>query len=200
MSGTHVALALLAVCVSLAAAQKPNFCRQYDCPSYSTTTDNADWKLRAYDASSWVGFSKTASSVDKAADGMFMTLFRYIGGANADGAKISMTVPVATKITAVGGGNFRATMMFYLKTNSPPAPTESGVEIISMPAKNVYIRNFYTWFTMADSDRFLQEADSLRADLDAAGAAYDTSSYYQVGYASPWWPLKKYQEVWLDSA
>ena len=51
-----------------------------------------------------------------------------------------MTVPVATKVQALGGGQFRYTMMFYVPGANPPTPNDSDVEIITMPARDVYVR------------------------------------------------------------
>ena len=51
-----------------------------------------------------------------------------------------MTVPVATKVQALGGGQFRYTMMFYVPGDNPPTPKDSDLQIITMPARDVYVR------------------------------------------------------------
>ncbi|GFN85389.1 heme-binding protein 2 [Plakobranchus ocellatus] len=200
MAGNGViVLSVLAASLVLVNCQsKPEFCKSYDCPLFTSQSFNG-YELRSYGPTTWVGTSRLASSSDSAVNGMFMKLFRYIGGDNAAGQKIKMTVPVLTKVEAVGGGQFRYTMLFYLTDNTPPAPTESGVEIITMPAKDVYVRTFYKWFFMADNNDYMNEADELRLSLDGNGASYAANSYYQTGYTSPWWPLRKHHEVWLDS-
>lgn len=195
-------ITLAVVAASFVAVQcmsKPGFCRGYDCPPFDSQKFNG-YERRSYGETKWVGTSVTAASSDSATNGMFMKLFRYIGGANSEGKKIKMTVPVATQVQALSGNQFRYTMMFYVPGNNPPTPTDGDVDIITLPARTVYVKTFYTWFIMADNSEYMNQAEELRSMLDGNSVAFDTSSYYQVGYTSPFWPIRKHHEVWLDSA
>ncbi|RUS87465.1 hypothetical protein EGW08_004781 [Elysia chlorotica] len=188
-------ITLALVAASLVAAQgmsKPSFCMRYDCPAFDTQRLNG-YELRSYGETKWVVTSAIGST-----SGMFSKLFRYISGANSERQRIKMTAPVATKVQSVGGNQFRYTMMFYVPGDNPPTPTDSSVEIITLPARDVYVRTFYTWFFMASQSQYESEADELRSALDNNDAAFDLTSYYQISYSSPYWPLRKHQEIWLD--
>ncbi|GFS18501.1 heme-binding protein 2-like [Elysia marginata] len=201
MAGNTI-LTLAVVAASLIAVQcmsKPSFCKSYDCPAFDSVKMNG-FERRSYGATKWVGTSVVASSSDSATNGMFMKLFRYIGGANDREEKIAMTVPVATKVQALSGNQYRYTMMFYVPGSNPPTPNDNDLEIITIPARDVYVKTFYTYFMMAGNSKYTDEVDELRTTLDANSMNYDTSSYYQVGYTSPFWPIRKHHEVWLDSA
>ncbi|RUS87464.1 hypothetical protein EGW08_004780 [Elysia chlorotica] len=195
-------ICLAVIAASLVAVQgmsKPSFCKNYDCPPFDTQKVNGI-ERRTYGETKWVGTSKVASSSDSASNGMFMKLFKYIQGENSAGKKIKMTVPVATKVQSLGGGQYRYTMMFYIPEANPPTPNDDQLDIITLPARDVYVRTFHKWFFMATNSEYVDNADELRTSLDSNSATYDMGSYYQVGYTSPMWPLRKHHEVWLDSA
>ena len=74
---------------------------------------------------------------------MFMSLFRYISGANANSEKITMTVPVSTKMTKIDENSYEKEMCFYLDEehqSSPPSPTDPDVYIVNRPAMTIYTR------------------------------------------------------------
>ncbi|KAK3756883.1 hypothetical protein RRG08_027861 [Elysia crispata] len=139
----NILITLAVIAASLAAVQcmsKPNFCNSYDCPPFDSQRLNG-FELRSYGETMWVGTSRVVSSTSSSSStsSMFQKLYRYIGGANSAGKRIKMTVPVATKVQALGGGQFRYTMMFYVPGANPPTPNDSDVEIIAMPARDVYV-------------------------------------------------------------
>jgi len=134
--------------------------------------------------------------------GMFGKLFRYINGANADGTKMPMTIPVPKKFEPQSDGTMKMTMSFYLAdANNHPAPTDADVTVTSVPAgKSFYVKSFLMNRDDAvrGKERFEQEMQALKDELKTQGRGFDETSFYKVGYSAPWvWP--KYTEVWLDA-
>jgi len=88
--------------------------KDYDTAPYTViTTHPGGVEEREYPAMSWVCHQRTKS---EGRNGMFMSLFRYITGANADSAKIDMTTPVTTLNVQVGTltGRARITALMTL--------------------------------------------------------------------------------------
>ena len=76
---------------------------------------------------------------------MFMTLFRYISGANDGQKKISMTSPVSMHMTKKSevDNSFEKEMCFYLdgsQQGNPPQPTNSEVYLTERSAMTIYTR------------------------------------------------------------
>ena len=75
--------------------------------------------------------------------GMFMTLFKYITGANAESENIDMTTPVSTKWTRIDAESSEHEMCFYLNKahqENPPKPTNANVFIENRPEMTIYTR------------------------------------------------------------
>ena len=82
------------------------------------------------------------TKTDDSNNDMFMTMFRYISGANEGNVQIPMTAPVSTKWSGEG----REMCFFIEKAHqaNPPVPTDSSVNIVNRPAMNVYTRYEHT--------------------------------------------------------
>merc|ERR1712222_217399 len=111
----------------------------YECAPYTVLETAADYQVRRYPSAKWATVTMTRSQ--QTPNKSFMKLFGYISGANEDEAKISMTVPVATKVTAEeeeneeGGPLMKEEMGFYVPTShqeSPPKP-KGEVTIVTRP-------------------------------------------------------------------
>ncbi|KAK7115535.1 heme-binding protein 2-like [Littorina saxatilis] len=174
---------LLACLPFFVLGQQPP-CGNRDCPSYTRTQLNVTggYEVRRYDPSQWVVTSAPGRS--------FRRLFRYIGGFNDQGAKISMTVPVLRAQRASG-----STMMFYLpNTIVPPTPTNPDVQLLDIPVKEFYVRVFNT-NSKPQPTKYQQELQALKTAVD--GQYNDTVSY-TAGYHSPWHTGVRQNEVWLE--
>ena len=90
----------------------------------------------------WACTEKTITATDSDS-GMFMTLFRYITGANEGEKKISMTSPVSMKMTKHTDESFTKEMCFYLDStyqSNPPQPKNTEVYLLERPAMTIYTR------------------------------------------------------------
>jgi len=175
----------------------PAFCNDLDCPKYTVIETSEDYEVRSYDASKWVTTSLTGVSLDAAGYTMFMRLFRYIGGANANGVKIEMTCPVITRIIPAPGpaceSNF--TMSFFVspKEGTPPAPTDSTVYLSDKETMTVYVKSFGGFAKQAD---WIKHAADL-ADALPEGTEHHKDFYYTAGYDAPFKLFNRHNEVWF---
>ena len=90
----------------------------------------------------WACTEKTITATDSDS-GMFMTLFRYITGANEGKKTISMTSPVSMKMTKHTDESFTKEMCFYLDStyqSNPPQPENTNVYLLERPAMTIYTR------------------------------------------------------------
>merc|ERR1712037_947541 len=71
----------------------------YECAPYTVLETAEDYQVRRYPSMKWATVTMTRSP--QTPNKSFMKLFGYISGANEDEAKISMTVPVSTKVTTL---------------------------------------------------------------------------------------------------
>lgn len=146
------------------------------------------YELIEYPEQKWV--STIASGPKNNA--MFMKLFGYITGKNANGDKISMTVPVMTSNQKEEGGMKRE-MQFFIPTDfqeSPPNPNDADVTVITRPAMIMYSK-FLSGFP-----NFEQEALKFRGELEAAGHTNaDFNIFYSAGWDAPFKLLNRRNEI-----
>ncbi|XP_046855606.1 uncharacterized protein LOC124448710 [Xenia sp. Carnegie-2017] len=76
-----------------------------------------DYELRCYPSYTWVGTSYTGKERSKETiRDIFLKLFHYINGGNANKTKMEMTVPAATRITI----STRGRCSFLSQRNTKP--------------------------------------------------------------------------------
>ena len=108
-------------------------------------------------------------------------LFGYISGANESGAKISMTVPVSTRVTT-SEDKVTEEMGFYVPTEhqaAAPAPMDNtGVKIVTRPEMIAFVRTFGGYAKDID---WTEQRDSLIKELKTRDDAdtIDFESYYR---------------------
>jgi len=177
---------------------KPAFCNSNDCPKFVTAETGDGYELRRYEPAVWVSTSFTAFKYEEGSRDAFNRLFRYIQGANADGAKIKMTSPVASMFKPGTGPNCKSnfTMSFYIPysiQSNAPAPTEATVFLESVPETSVYVRSYPGYTTEEDV------MNNVMALSQAVGDStkFHREFFYRSGYDSPykWWD--RHNEVWL---
>ncbi|XP_056263350.1 heme-binding protein 2 [Pseudoliparis swirei] len=171
-----------------------NFCSETEeCLLFDLICQTDDYEVRHYDSVNWVSTQESSWSMDYASISAFRRLFAYINGNN-----IEMTAPVILKISDKTSfwqtGIY--TMSFLLPAahqKNPIPPTDKKVYIKNMTDMQVYVRSYGGWM-MSWSDK--SQAKILSSDLDSAGAEYDRSFHYGVGYNSPIMVFDRHNEVW----
>jgi len=193
MNGCAVLLLLL---VGVIAVQARVY-EGYDAPDYTVLEKNDKFELRKYPTTKWVAASATGSTFAQVGSSNFMSLFAYINGANTADEKITMTVPVTTLVSDQDCAFCNKTfeMAFYM-TEDPPAPTNTNLRKMDMGNMEVYVRRFGGFA----SGKWQIEASRLHDDLLAAGindSSIVTSSYYAVGYDTPYRLFYRRNEIWI---
>jgi hypothetical protein len=143
----------------------------------------------------------------------FRRLFRYISGANQGNESVSMTAPVETQEGAeismttpvrsegAESENEVVRMAFYLPseydTETAPEPTESGVNLVTEPAKTVAVDRF-SWY--APEWRVKRRSRTLRSALDQAEIE-PVGEPFLLRYNDPWTPpFMRRNEVGIEVA
>lgn len=176
----------------------------YEAPPYTVVqtfeVGSNTFEERNYEGGKKWACTKKVVTEEDGSNGMFMKLFRYIGGANSAGAKIDMTVPVSTLRKDLGSGQSEYEMCFYLNgayQNSPPQPTEEGVYLVTRPEMNIYTRRLGGY--MGDED-WNNELTAMNEMLSSQGLSSDPSQYYVNGYNSPMQFWNRRNELWKIKA
>lgn len=177
---------------------KPKFCNGLDCPPFEVKEKTEEYELREYAASHWVTTALTGIEYKPAQYQMFMKLFRYISGNNADQKKIAMTCPVIVRIIPGQGpaceSNF--TMSFYVSPSegTPSAPSDPTVSISKLPALQAYAAEFSGF---ANEEKYIEHATALGKALDKAGKKFEKAYFYTAGYDAPFKLFNRHNEVWM---
>lgn len=175
----------------------PAFCHQLQCPQYTLLGHNADYEIRQYAPSVWVGTS--ASNVDKdnyKTSPLFQKLFRYIDHGNTENKKIPMTAPVVTMIVPTSGNMANISMYFMIPfalQGNPPQPNATDVTIEHAPVFTVYVKSYSGFNLFHQADKQLAQLKQQLGSLNK----YDTTVYYTAGYDSPFSFTNRHNEVWL---
>ncbi|KAK7116250.1 heme-binding protein 2-like [Littorina saxatilis] len=195
-------LSLVGVALSLAIPSNlPVFCHKLDCPQFTVVENTTDYELRHYDQTSWVSIRKEAANLDIVRRDMFMTLFHYIDGENADQVKIPMTAPVLTTVEHGAGPNCASnfTMHFMLphaQWAAPIKPTNSQVNIVTLPAMDVYVKSFPGY---ASDEDFISMAVELYKNLATNNkhTNVDKKQYNEASYDGPYQFADRHNEIWI---
>jgi len=117
---------------------------------------------------------------------MFMKLFRYISGVNAQGEEVEMTVPVLTRMKLLENNMINKQMCFYLEKKhqeNPPTPVDEDVKIEENEEMTVLVHTF-GGYAMRDGV-WIKEAQSFAKTLKKNGDSIDFNNFYTAGYDSP---------------
>merc|ERR1712215_92746 len=176
--------------------------RGYECAPYSILETCPGDQVRSYPARKWatVTHEKHAEQTNNDSpmskdwkqqpqNKSFMTLFGYITGANETGSKISMTVPVSTKVTTEkteGKVVTKEEMGFYVPSefqDSAPNPKDN-VKIVTRPDMVAFVREFGGF---AKDKDWKEQRDQLKQDLESRNdfKEIDFEVYYRQGFDAP---------------
>lgn len=165
-------------CQSCASSSRKN----YPTTPYQTVVAEGRLSIREYPA------LKIARTRGAENGGSFMRLFRYIGGANEKGEKISMTTPVLME---------KSTMSFVLPEShqkQAPRAGDAAVEIATLPARRVAVCSYSG---QPEGPGRAQAMDQLREWLRARKLAWVEEPVYAV-YDGPFTlPAQRLNEVML---
>jgi len=173
----------------------------YECAPYTILETTPKYQVRNYPARKWatVVHEKHESQInndmsmsdDQPQNRSFRKLFSYITGANETGAKISMTVPVSTKVTAEHMEDkvvMKEEMGFYVPSefqdSAPPPKADQDVKVILRPEMIAYVREFSGY---AKDKDWQEQKEQLRKDLEGRDDFGDINfdMYYRQGFDSP---------------
>jgi hypothetical protein len=135
----------------------------------------------------------------------FPRLFRYITGNNTTGEKIEMTAPVSQRgemiamTVPVQSSKTGGTMRFFLPKDvvakGPPAPLDSNVRIVTVPAERVAVLRF-TGFADRDS---VEAQNRILLDAVAKAAKSADGKPFLLTYDAPFTiPFLRRNEVAVD--
>jgi len=191
--------------MALAALLFPAAPRAYEEPRHEVVAKGEGFEIRRY-APHLVAETEVAGPFGEARSQAFRRLFRYISGANRDGAEVAMTVPVTT---APSGGGAKIAMTVPV-TSAPgeaggyvmrfavpsrytletvPQPTDPAVRIREVGEQWVAAARYSG---RASEANYREQEATLLARLAAAGRATAGKPWFAV-YDGPWtlWFLRR---------
>lgn len=177
----------------------------YECAPYTILENHPQYQVRNYPSRKWAtvlhekhhhqennDMPMSKEWKQQPQNKSFMKLFGYITGANETGSKISMTVPVSTKVTTEeedGGVVMKEEMGFYVPTEyqeSTPTPkAEQEVKVLTRPEMVAYVREFGGF---AKDKDWQEQKEQLKQDLAGRDdySQIDFDMYFRQGFDAPY--------------
>eukprot|EP00092_Neocalanus_flemingeri_P034323 GFUD01037330.1.p1 GENE.GFUD01037330.1~~GFUD01037330.1.p1 ORF type:complete len:232 (-),score=65.00 GFUD01037330.1:158-853(-) len=163
-----------------------------ECAPYSLLESHPGYQVRNYPSRKWATVLHESLDHETRNNRSFMKLFGYITGANETGSKMSMTVPVSTKVTTKeeeGAVIMKEEMGFYVPSNlqdSTPSPkVDQEVKIVTRPEMVAYVRQFGGF---AKENDWQEQKETLKKDLegreDFSHIVFDM--HYRQGFDAPY--------------
>lgn len=157
-----------------------------------------NYEERLYPASKWACTARTVPKTESSPTrAMFLDLFRYFAGDNADKKEIDLTVPVNTYVQQ------RDNDVTYYETclvlpakfqSSPPKANNPSVFLEDKPEQVILTRRVSGYFVTDNA--WEEEAISLKKVLKEKEPEADYSGYYRNGYDAPMRIFNRRNEVW----
>jgi hypothetical protein len=158
---------------------------------YSVLERYPELELRQYPAGVQIETEVTGDFIS-AGNMAFGPLVRFISGNNRARQTIAMTAPVIQESVATGRHKVRFVMPKEMDRSSTPAPSDSKVSTVEVPAHLAAARKFGgSW----NKDRFQKEGDKLLDEVAKAGLVAQGNLYWSR-FDPPWKPgFLKHNEV-----
>jgi hypothetical protein len=185
---------------SVPTADKPWFCHDLDCPSFTVLNYTDSYEVRRYAPGKWASTAVEGILYAQAITVGFNRLFKYISGENEQNTKIEMTSPVKTYVEA-GQGPFcksTFTVSFYVPSefqDNPPKPLNPDVFIEDVPENTYYVSQFGG--ILVDDWSLSSKAKALTSKLDADGVQYAKEGFISAGYDPPFRLQHRHNEIWV---
>eukprot|EP00043_Microstomoeca_roanoka_P024297 m.260986 g.260986 ORF g.260986 m.260986 type:complete len:216 (-) comp42519_c0_seq1:51-698(-) len=177
----------------------PAFCRNLDCPRYTTVNQTANYEIRQYQTSQWARTVIQSDNYTSATDIGFHRLFDYISGANVDLKEIPMTAPVTVAVLPGASPFCKSTftvsfMVPFSFQPNPPRPSASNVYIETEAAHVAYVASFPGFARESDQ---IDHAQQLAQALTTDNIAFNSTVFYTAGYDSPYQLFNRHNEIWF---
>jgi hypothetical protein len=158
---------------------------------YSIRKRFGDMELRDYPAGMQIETEVSGDFIN-AGNRAFGPLVRFISGNNKAGQAIAMTAPVIQESVATGKHKVRFVMPKNMTKSSTPAPADSNVLTIEVPAHLAAARKFGgSW----NKEKFEKEGAKLLEEVTKAGLVPQGNLYWSR-FDPPWKPgFLKHNEV-----
>ncbi|XP_071951817.1 heme-binding protein 1-like isoform X2 [Antedon mediterranea] len=158
-----------------------------------------EYEERRYNAGKWIVTKVTGKSFKEGSDEGFIRLFKYIGGENKEGKRVSMTAPVVL-FTRPADDNWSKcadeVMVGYfvpVDTKDLPTPKTDDITFRDSPEHTVYVRVFGGF---AKEEDYITNINILRNSINDSDS-YHSNFFYACGYDSPMKLISRRNEVWL---
>lgn len=153
---------------------------RYESPAFRVISRDGNCELREYPESLLV----TTPSGQRAQNGAFMRLFRFISGNNDRSQKISMTTPVL--MSGGEGGTMSFVVPKEVAGKGIPKPSDPSVTVTVMPAGR-YASCCFSGY--GEPKAWLKETEALSAWMNKQGIkAERTATPLRAVYNPPWTP------------
>lgn len=154
-------------------------------PAYRVVREGEGYEVRAYEAYEVVATAIAGDESEIVAGSRgFNSLTSFMLGGNANGETLDMTTPVRIDVSA------SATRMAFPLPTGASAPTDGAVQLESVAAQQLAVKEFTGFATAAEVRRQL---DALMRQLQREGAALEDPSgreyvvlQYNPPYTLPW--------------
>ncbi|XP_038063796.1 uncharacterized protein LOC119734374 isoform X2 [Patiria miniata] len=179
--------------------------RGKECPSYRVLQSLTDDIQRRHISGNLYVLRRTNTcNMTTAYNVAYMPLHRYFRGANNRNESIARPTPVILVHKSTDnppqGCDFSYNLMFYLpseKHQNAPEPTEEGVELFRLEARDTFVITFEESSTEEVVDTKLAR---MKGELDRLELCYARDEFAVATYDAPWRPQPHRHEIWIPQA
>ncbi|XP_063693049.1 uncharacterized protein LOC134824952 [Bolinopsis microptera] len=177
-------------------------CAEIECPVIEKLNiSGCGFEARKVLSANWIVTPFDTSDMRTGYQNAFWRLFKYISGANEQGAKIAMTAPVITQWILDEEYELEgAVMAFYIPSAfqaNPPAPTDPLVHVAMWTDAIIYDRAFGG--THDDPEYYKRQFTSLWRALAKENITPYTKMSVTAGYTRPGWGRQRMEVMFVDA-